>query len=84
LKAKFKAAIANVQQAVTNLDKKLKAKFHQHITDMKMMQADKTMQDNHMHELENIVKQLGYLADQMSQLIGKPYGPMLRNGIGCS
>jgi len=84
LKAKFKAAIANVQQVVVNLDKKLEEKLHQHITDMKMTQADKTMQDNHTRELENIAKQLGYLVDQMSQLIGKPFDPMPRNGIGQS
>jgi len=84
LKAKFEAAIANVQQAVVNLDKKLKAKLHQHITEMKTMQADKTTQDNHTHDLENIMKQLGYLVDQMSQLIGKPFDPTPFLGIGKS
>jgi len=84
LKAKFEAAIANVQQAVVKLDKKLKEKLHQHIADMKTTQADKTTQDNHTRELENIAKQLGYLVDQMSQLIGKPFDPMPRNGVGRS
>jgi len=49
-----------------------------------MMQADKTTQDNHTCEFENITKQLGYLVDQMSQLIGKSFVPMPRNGIGRS
>jgi len=84
LKAKFEAAIANVQQAIVNLDKKLEEKLQQHITDMRMTQVNKTMQENHTRELENITKQLGYLVDQMSQLIGKSFDPMPRNGIGQS
>jgi len=71
LKAKFKAAIANVHQAVTNLDKKLEAKIQQQITELKMTQADKTTQDEHTCKLEDIARKLGYLIDQMSQLIGK-------------
>jgi len=47
LKAKFEAAIANIQQAVANLDRKLDEKLQQHVTDMKTMQADKTTHDNH-------------------------------------
>jgi len=84
LKAKFEAAIANVQQAVVNLDKKLKEKLHLHIAEMKTTQADKATQDTHTRDLENIMKQLGYLVDQMSQLIGKPFDPTPRNGIGRS
>jgi len=49
-----------------------------------MTQADKTMQDTHTRDLENIMKQLGYLVDQMSQLIGKPFDPTPRNGVGRS
>jgi len=84
LKAKFEAAIANVQQAVTNLDKKLGDKLQQHIVNMKTTQADKMTQDNHTCDLELIMKQLGYLVDQMLQLIGKLFDPMPRNGIGRS
>jgi len=84
LKAKFEAAIANVQQAVATLDRKLDEKLQQHVTDMKTTQADKTTQDNHTQQFENITKQLGYLVDQMSQLLGKPFAPMPMNGIGRS
>jgi len=56
--------------------------LQQHIAIMKTMQANKATQDNYTHKLENITKQLGYLVDQMLQLIGKPFDPMLRNGIG--
>jgi len=84
LKAKFEAAIANVQKAVATLDKKLEDQLQQHINSMKTTQADKATQDNHTRELENITKQLGYLVDQMSQLIGKKFDPMPRNGIGRS
>jgi len=84
LKAKFEAAIANVQQAVVNFNRKLEEKLQQHVTNMNTTQADKTTQNNHTRELENIAKQLGYLVDQMLQLIGKPFDPMPRNGAGRS
>ncbi len=84
LKAKFEAAIANVQKAVAQLDQKLEDKLQQHINNMKTTQADKATQEKHTREFENITRQLGYLVDQMSQLIGKPFDPMPRNGIGRS
>ncbi len=84
LKAKFETAIAHLNQTVVNLDKKFEKKLNQHIEKIQATQADKTTQDKHGNDLQLITKQLGYLVDQISQLLGKPLPPMPTNGIGSS
>jgi len=84
LKAKFETAIAHLNQTVVNLDKKFEEKLNQHIEKIQATQADKTTQDKHSSDLQLITKQLGYLVDQISQLLGKPLPPMPTNGIGSS
>jgi len=47
LKSKFKATIAQVHQAIANLDKKFEQYLTQHIANIQSMQVDKTMQEKH-------------------------------------
>jgi len=84
LKAKFETAITHLNQTVVNLDKKFEKKLNQHIEKIQATQADKATQDKHGSDLQLITKQLGYLVDQISQLLGKPLPPMPTNGIGHS
>ncbi len=84
LKAKFESAIAHLNQTIINLDKKFKKKLNQHMAQIQTTQADKSTQDTHTQELTQIAKQLGYLVDQISQLLGKPLPPMPMDDIGKS
>jgi len=84
LKAKFESAIAHLNQTIINLDKKFEKKLNQHMAQIQTTQADKATQDTHTRELTQIVKQLGYLVNQISKLLGKPLPPMLMDGIGNS
>jgi len=84
LKAKFESAIAHLNQTIINLDKKFEKKLNQHMAQIQTTRADKATQDTHTRELTQIVKQLGYLVNQISKLLGKPLPPMLMDGIGNS
>jgi len=82
LKAKLDAAINNLQATVTALESKIEQKFNQHIEAIKATQADKTTQDNHSRELEEITKQLGFLVSKVSLLVDLSTPPASFKGVG--
>jgi len=82
LKAKFNAAIANLQQSFTNLECKVDQKLQMHMDSMKASQVDKLTQDNHTQRLEQVTKTLDILVAQMHVLLDSHLSPTPRNGVG--
>jgi len=56
LKAKLEAAIANLQASVESLEQCFEQKLNLQIESLKATQADKTTQDNHSRDLEELTK----------------------------
>jgi len=56
LRAKFDAAIANLQKSLDNIDQHVDHKLQTHMAALKASQADKTTQDNHTQQLESMTK----------------------------
>jgi len=69
LKAKFDAAIANLQQSFMNLERRVDQKLQSHMDTMKASQADKATQDDHTQRLEQVTKTLDTLVAQMHVLL---------------
>jgi len=82
LKAKFDAAIANLQQSFMNLECRVDQKLQMHMDNMKALQADKSTQDNHTQHLKQVTKTLDTLVAQMHVLLDSQLSPMPRNGVG--
>jgi len=82
LKAKFDAAIANLQQSFMNLECRVDQKLQMHMDNMKALQADKSTQDDHTQCLEQVTKTLDTLVAQMHVLLDSRLSPMPQNGIG--
>jgi len=82
LKAKFDAAIANLQQSFMNLERRVDQKLQSHMDTMKASQADKATQDDHTQRLEQVTKTLDTLVAQMHILLDSRLSPRPRNGVG--
>jgi len=84
LKAKLEAAIANLQSSVDALEKKFETKLKQSLESMQATQADKSTQDTHSRELEDITKNVRYLIDQVALIADTLNTPALGKGAGRS
>ncbi len=84
LKAKLKAAIANLQSSINALEKKFELKLQQSIENLQTTQADKTTQDTHSRELEGLTKNVCYLIDQVAKIADSLNIPTPGRGIGKS
>ncbi len=69
LKSKLEAAIANLQTSVDELEKKFDQKLSSQIDSLRSTQADKSTQESHSRELEEITKNLRYLINKVSLLV---------------
>jgi len=84
LKAKFDAAIANLQKSFTNLEEKVDQKIQHHMEILKNSQADKNTQDTHTKRLEQVSKTLDYLVDKIHLLLDSEQYPTPMRGVGRS
>jgi len=81
LKAKLEAAIANLQTLVDKLERKFDQKLSTQIDSLRSMQADKSTQESHLRELEEITKNLRFLINKVSLLVDTKHQTST-NGIG--
>jgi len=84
LKAKLEAAIANLQALVDNLEQQFEQKLNLQIESLKATQADKTTQDNHSRNLEELTKSVQFLIDQVSHTANTLKIPTPKSGVGQS
>jgi len=84
LKAKLEAAIANLQSTVDNLEKKFEQKLNCQIDSLKATQADKTTQDNHSRDLQELAKNVRYLLEQTTRIADNLNIPTPPYGVGRS
>jgi len=84
LKAKFDAAIANLQKSFTQLEDRVDQKIQHHMEILKNSQADKDTQDTHMKRLEQVSKTLDYLVDKIHLLLDSEQYPTPMRGVGKS
>ncbi len=84
LKAKFDAAIANLQKSFTHLEEKVDQKIQHHMEILKNSQADKDTQDTHTKRLEQVSKTLDYLVEKIHLLLDSEQYPTPMRGVGKS
>jgi len=84
LKAKFDAAIANLQKSFTNLEERVDHKIQHDMEILKNLQADKDTQDTHTKRLEQVSKTLNYLVEKTHLLLDSEQYPTPMRGIGRS
>jgi len=84
LKAKFDAAIANLQKSFTNLKERVDQKIQHHMEIMKNSQANKETQVTHRIQLEQVSKTLDYLVDKIHLLLDSDKYPTPMQGVGRS
>jgi len=82
LKAKFDAAITNLQKSIDNIDQRVNQKLQTHLATIQVSQADKATQDNHTQQLEWMTKTLDLLIHDLHILLDSRLYPMLMNGVG--
>jgi len=82
LKAKFDAAIANLQKSIDNIDHKVEQKLQTHMATIKASQADKATQDNHTQQLKKLTKTLDMLVIELHSLLDNRLYPTPKTGVG--
>jgi len=82
LKARFDAALANLQKSIDNFDQRVNQKLQTHLATIQVSQADKATQDNHTQQLEWMTKTLDLLIHDLHILLDSRLYPMLMNGVG--
>ncbi len=84
LKAKFDAAIENLQRSFTNLEERVDHKIQHHMEILKNSQADKDTQVTHTKRLEQVSKTLDYLVEKIHLLLDSEHYPTPMRGVGRS
>jgi len=82
LKAKFEAVFANLQKSIDTIEQWVDQKLQTHLATLQATQADKTTQDEHSQQLENMTKTLDSLVCNIHLLLNDRLHPMPMNGIG--
>jgi len=84
LKAKFDAAIENLQKSFTSLEERVDHKIQHHMEILKNLQADKDTQVTHTKRLEQVSKTLDYLVEKIHLLLDSEHYPTPMRGVGRS
>jgi len=84
LKAKFDAAINNLQKSFANLEERVDKKIQHHMEILKSSQADKDTQVTHTKRLEQMSKTLDYLVERIHLLLDSEQYPTPMRGVGRS
>jgi len=84
LRAKFDAVYANLQKSIETIDQRVDQKLQSHLAQIQATQADKTTQDEHTQQLENMTKTLNSLLRDIHTLLNDRLPPTPMNGVGRS